>query len=373
MPLRLPATFQSQSEGLSVKRTSNLLNVFIPTLILVACAITSVGQNREKFVISAKAGGINAITGQASMHGKGETDWQQLMITDDLQAGDRVQTASDGRVEILLNPGSYLRLGGNSEVELSNNSLSNLEFRLLRGTAVVEATGVEETQMLINISTPHARLAIDRQGLYRLNVVPDDATVLIVRKGRVILDSHTKVKGGNKVVFSATAVSVAKLTDEEKKAEKELAIEQWSQQRAETLAKANRRINNRMLTTAFSAANSDFYWFGGFRRSGLWFYNSRAGCYTFLPFGYYSSSSPYGVSYPTTVYGGSGGTGYSGGRSGNIMPIATNGVPVSSGSSAPASSSMPVRTMPMSSSPIRMEPDGSRLPTRDRTNDAGKP
>src|SRR5690242_20882386 len=59
--------------------------------------------------------------------------------------------------------------------------------------------------------------------------------------------------------------------------------------RAETLAKANRRISNRMLTTAFSAANSDFYWFGGFRRSGLWFYNSRAGCYTFLPYGYYRS------------------------------------------------------------------------------------
>jgi len=313
---------------------------------------------------AAKAGGINAITGQASMHGKGETDWQQLMITDDLQAGDRVQTASDGRVEILLNPGSYLRVGGNSEVELSDNSLSNLEFRLLRGTAVVEASGVEETQMLINISTPHAKLAIDRQGLYRLNVVPDNATVLIVRKGRVILDSHTKVKGGNKVVFSATTVSVAKLTDEEKKAEKELAIEQWSKHRAETLAQANRRINNRMLTSAFSAANSDFFLFGGFRRSGLWFYNSRAGCYTFLPYGYYSTSSPYGVSYPTTVYGGSSGTGFGNYGPGNIAPIATNGVPVSSGSSAPSSSSVPVRTMPVSSAPVtRVQPEGGR-PTR---------
>jgi len=333
----------------------------------MAFAITCIGQNREKFVISAKAGGINAITGQASMHGKGETDWQQLMITDDLQAGDRVKTASDGRVEILLNPGSYLRVGGNSEVELSNNSLSNLEFRLLRGTAVVEATGVEETQMLINISTPHARLAIDRQGLYRLNVVPDDATVLIVRKGRVILDSHTKIKGGNKVVFSATAVSVAKLTDEEKKAEKELAIEQWSQDRAETLAKANRRINNRMLTTAFSGAYGDAFLFGGGRRSGLWFYNSRLGCYTFLPYGFYNTYSPYGVSYSTTIYGGSTGTGFSGGyRSGNIAPIATTGMPVSAGSSAPSSSSsMPVRTMPMSSAPATSAPEGGR-PTRER-------
>ncbi len=70
-------------------------------------------------MISAKAGGINAITGQADVHPKGESDWQQLSITDDLDSGDRVRTANDGRIEILLNPGSYLRVGGDSEVELS--------------------------------------------------------------------------------------------------------------------------------------------------------------------------------------------------------------------------------------------------------------
>jgi len=356
-----------------VRRISNLLTLSVISALLLLCsALTSVAQNREKFVISAKAGGINAVTGQAAMHAKGESDWQQLMITDDLQAGDRVRTASDGRVEILLNPGSYLRVGGNSEVELANNSLANLELRLLRGTAVVEAAGVEQTQMLINISTPHARLAIDRQGLYRLNVVPDDATELIVRKGRVILgDSHTKIKGGNKVVFSATAVSVATLTDEDKKLEKEVAIERWSQERAQTLAKANRRINDRMLTSAFSAANADLFFFNSFRRSGLWFYNSRAGCYTFLPYGY-GSSSPYGVSYPTTIYGGSTGTGFGGGYgpgavngSGNINPIATNGYPTNSGSGS-AASSVPVRTTPMSSPPTtRAEVEGGR-PMRER-------
>src|SRR6185503_17286148 len=147
--------------------------------------------------------GINAVTGEASVTSKGDSGWQQLMITDDLNAGDRVRTSYDGRVEILLNPGSYLRVGGNSEVELSDNTLENLEVRLIRGTAIVEATGADGLELNINISTPHTNFAIVRQGLYRLSVVPGDATELIVRKGRVILsdDSHTKVKGGNKVVF----------------------------------------------------------------------------------------------------------------------------------------------------------------------------
>jgi hypothetical protein len=266
--------------------------------LILCCAIVNLAQNREKFIISAKAGGINAITGQADIHTRGEVEWQRLSITDDLDAGDRIRTAADGRVEVLLNPGSYLRIGGNSEVELSDNTLANIEVRLLKGTAIVEAAGADGIELNISISTPHTRLAIVRQGLYRLNVVPEDATELIVRKGRVILsDSHTKVKGGNKVVFSATNVSVAKLTKEEKKRQED--VDGWSKQRGEMLAKANRRINDRMMNSAFSASfNSPFG-----SRLGLWFYHGLTGCYTFLPF-YGGVGSPYGSAYSTSLFGG---------------------------------------------------------------------
>ena len=289
-----------ESEGISMKKASRLPALFLlSTAFILSCAGINQAQNREKFVISAKAGGINAISGQASVHSRGG-EWQQLSITDDLNAGDRVRTSYDGRVEILLNPGSYLRVGGDSEIELANNSLDNLEVSLLRGTAIVEATGADGLELNINISTPHTRLAIVRHGLYRLSVVPGDATELIVRKGRVILsNSHTKVKGGNKVVFSATNVIVAKLTKEEKKQKDKEEVDVWSKQRAETLAKANRRINDSMLNSAF-ATFRDFDPFSS-SRLGFWFFNARAGCYTFLPF-YYGWRSPYGGNYWNTVY-----------------------------------------------------------------------
>lgn len=265
--------------------------------LLLGAVANTFGQNREKFVISAKAGGINAVSGQASVT-RGRSDWQQLMITDDLDAGDRVKTASDGRVEILLNPGTYLRMAGNSEVELENNALDNLQVRLLRGTAIVEATGADGIELNIGISTPHTKLAIVRHGLYRLNVVPEDATELIVRKGRVLLnDSTTKVNGGNKVIFSAASISVAKLTGDEKKQKDE--VDAWSKVRGETLAKANRRITDRMMTSAFSS------WTGfgryGFRSSGFWFYSPISSCYTFLPFGF-GWGSPYGSHYSRSIY-----------------------------------------------------------------------
>lgn len=347
-----------------MRRAFNLPAILSVALLLCCAAISlAQTQNREKFVISAKAGGINAITGQASVTSRGEGDWQQLMITDDLEAGDRVRTAYDGRVEILLNPGSYLRVGGNSEVELSNNALDNIEVHLLRGTAIVEATGMDGLDLNINISTPHTKLAIVRQGLYRLNVVPGDATELIVRKGRVILsDSHTKVKGGNKVVFSATAVSVAKLTKEEKKLAEEVDV--WSKQRAETLAKANRRITDRMFNSAFAAwrDNDPFTR----NRTGLWFYNAGAGCYTFLPF-FYGFTSPYGNSYSTSIYSP---YWYPGRAYGSNQPTAGGNWPTGGSTQAPPSGgptggTSPVYSPPPQSSPRMINPDtGNRMPRK---------
>src|SRR6185436_11978788 len=119
--------------------------------------------------------------------------------------------------------------------------------------------------------------------LYRLSVVPGDATELIVRKGRVILsDSHTKVKDGNKVVFSGTNVSVAKLTKEEKKLQDQEDVNVWSKERAQTLAKANRRITERMLNSAFASFRDNDPFSSG--RLGFWFFNTHSRCYTFLPF-----------------------------------------------------------------------------------------
>jgi len=286
------------------KASESVVLVLLTTVLLVSGFAIAQGQNRERFVVSAKAGGINAVTGGTSVHAKGVSEWQQLTIKDNLESGDVVKTGLDGRVEMLLNPGSYLRVGENSEFELSDNSLDNLELRLIRGTAIVEATGADDTEMLVNITTPHARMAIVRRGLYRVNVLPTNATELIVRKGRVLLaDSQTKVKGGRKLIFSGTSFLIAKL----EKADKENldSLDVWSKQRAETVAQANRRISSRDLTLFMASLNDP--WSGRYlsaRSPGLWVFNSRFGCFTFLPF-YFGWGSPYGGAYSNSFYAGS--------------------------------------------------------------------
>ncbi|MBA3357215.1 MAG: FecR domain-containing protein [Pyrinomonadaceae bacterium] len=338
-----------------MSKVSNSFHQLVATLLVCAGVVTAEAQNRERFVISAKAGGINAVSGRTAVQPQGSSGWEQLTIKDNLEAGDMVKTGVDGRVEMLLNPGAYLRVGENSEFELTNNSLENLEVRLISGTAIVEATGTENTELMINITTPHTKMAIVRRGLYRVNVVPGDATELIVRKGRVLLsDSQIKVKGGRKLIFSGHTFSMAKL----EKADKEKdAIESWSKERAETVAKANRRISFRDLNMALASFSDR--WSRGFSNgsSGVWVFNPRFQCYTFLPyyFGWGSWGSPYGGSYSNAFYGY--GSGCCGGRSSPGVWTGTSNVGStvpSAGASTPSPSNggnSPVYTSPRSSFP----------------------
>jgi hypothetical protein len=282
-----------------MKRTSYSIPLALATVVFVLSAAVAVNaQNREKFVISAKAGGVNAISGRAEIRSQHGTEWQLLSITDDMKTGDVVKTGSDGRVEMLLNPGSYLRVAENSEFELTDGSLNNLEVRLSRGTAIIEATGAESTELMINISTPDARMAIVRSGLYRLNVVPGDATELIVRKGRVLLDNaQTKVKAGNRVVFTRNTFFVAKLRKSDQQQD---SLENWSKHRAETLAQANRKIPGREANL-FLASSFDYWNAFSASSSGLWFFNPAFRCFTFLPF-QFGWGSPYGGSYSGIFY-----------------------------------------------------------------------
>ena len=314
-------------------------SLFVFAMAVSFTASTYTQTTRDKFVISAKAGGVNAVTGRATVRSHGNTEWQQLTIKEDLETGDVVRTGLDGRVEMLLNPGSYMRIGENSEFELADNSLDNLQVRLIRGTAIVEATGADDTELLINIVTPHTKLAIVRRGLYRLNVVPGDGTELIVRKGRVMLDdSHTKVKGGNKVVFSSHSFSIAKLEQTDKKKLDDL--ESWSKQRAETVAQANQKIRGRDMT--FLMASMDPRW-DRFSR-GIWMFNVGYNCYTFVPF-FVGWGSPYGSSYSRSIFGGYYDPTFYQGTSRGYYP-GNNSSGSSTGTSTSTSTSTPANTSP---------------------------
>ncbi|MFL6337483.1 MAG: hypothetical protein ACJ754_29635 [Pyrinomonadaceae bacterium] len=247
-------------------------------------------------VISARAGGVNLVSGDVKVRRAASADWSVLSTPDELRSGDTVRTGLTGRVEILLNPGSYFRAGGDTEFTLASADLNDLRVELARGSAVVEAMGYgyHATNVSIDVAVPGSLVKILRSGVYRINVPNGAPAEVVVAKGRAAVGS-TLIKEEKVALLSGGNVEVTKL---DKKWRDDLDL--WSRDRGKELARANERVNRRTLDAALSVGNFDNI-FGRNDPLGLWYFNASAGCYTFLPFGY-GWRSPYGYGYGLGLY-----------------------------------------------------------------------
>lgn len=302
------------------------------SFLTALAAASARAQGREEHFISARAGGVNFVSGDVRRRSGDEVGWQRLTTKDDLQTGDEVRTGNDGLAEVLLNPGSYFRAGESSQFELVDASLDNLRLRLSRGSAVIEATGYDKLGLNIAVATPQAHARIMRTGVYRFTVLPSGVTEIAVEKGRLVVVQENEqaqvVKGGQVARVRAGTVEVAKLDKSNRD-----ALDLWSRERGKELAKLNERLASRQMRPFFRHGLGDIF---SAATGGVWAFNSIFGCYTFLPF-YYGWSSPYGYGYtsyappiyPNTYPGGGGRTGQGGYHpgGGNTYPPGNNGGP----------------------------------------------
>lgn len=286
----------------------NLLSIFSVGLIIALFATFSFGQEDRRtinaasslYVISAEAGGVNYTEGKVAVARKvGRSGY--LLKGDELETGDKVSTGTDGRAEILLNPGSFLRLGENSNFEFLTTSLENLQLKLTSGSAIFEVITDEEFTVAVN--TPKATFYLVKSGVYRVDVLADGTGKLEVWKGEAqIADSNaTKVKSGRQAIVNGSQTTVVKFDRGDKD-----ALETWSKTRAKELAKINSKLeNSRADRTRLRNSLVNSYYNNGWNlygsSYGVWVYNSFYGTYCFLPFGY-GWSSPYGFSYPFDIW-----------------------------------------------------------------------
>jgi len=287
--------------------------------LCLAFGVAAQAQNKEKYIISAKAGGVNLVSGNVMVERSGGKTAQALSSNDNLENGDKVITGADGRLEVLLNPGSYLRADENTEFELTDASLDNLHVKLLKGRIIVEASSADGVVLSIAIKTPQTDALIVKGGLYRFNILADGTTEIVVHKGMVLYGpgQQEQAKGGQKVLIGHGLTQVAKLSKKDMD-----ALDLWSKQRAEFLAKANRQLQPRTLMTAFN----NYYWdnWGSLAWSnptrlhngGYWVYDPNLGRHCFLPGDGRQWTSPYGHHYWTGVGSNGNGQGWTRGNGG---------------------------------------------------------
>ncbi|NOT47086.1 MAG: FecR domain-containing protein [Acidobacteria bacterium] len=247
----------------------------------------------SKYLISAKAGGVNFVQGAVGVvRTEGKSGY--LLKGDKLEIGDRVSTGADGKVEILLNPGSYLRLGANSAFEFNSTSLDDLQVKLDAGSAILEVFATED--FVVSVNTPKTKLSLIESGIYRVDVGQGDVGKIAVWKGKARIgdDEKAVVKSGREGSMLGSALSVSKFDRDDKD-----DLEIWSKSRAKDLAKITASLERNTMRTALMRSFLGRQW-NMYNSFGLWVYDpwSRSNC--FLPFGW-GWGSPYGYGFGNNI------------------------------------------------------------------------
>lgn len=273
---------------------SRILGVAVVSLLgasgILAQKDTLAAAAGDRYVISAKAGGVNFVSGSVGIV-RTEGNSGHLLKGDKLEIGDRVSTGADGKAEILLNPGSYLRLGPLSAFEFTTTDLDDLQIRLDSGSAILEVFATED--FVVTVNTPKSKFTLADSGVYRI----DAAGSIAVWKGKARIGdgSNAIVKAGREGSIANGTALIAKFDRDEMD-----ALDVWSKSRAKELAKLTDNLERGTMRNVLMRSFLGRRW-TMYDSFGLWVYDPFRNISLFLPFGW-GWGSPYGYSFGHSIW-----------------------------------------------------------------------
>ncbi len=134
-------------------------------LTLATLSVPAFAQGTNPAVRDSSAA-LNYIQGQVTLDGQPVTA-DLTRSPRSLHAGDTIATAA-GSVDVVLAPGTLLRLAGDTEAELVAADGNRLELRLDSGRANVDVNGMRPKSLLL-VDLPQGQTQLLKPGLYTFN------------------------------------------------------------------------------------------------------------------------------------------------------------------------------------------------------------
>ena len=103
-----------------------------------------------------------------------------------LTIGDRIYAPEDGRAELQLSSGNFVRIAPRSLLSTLNLSDEIKQFYLGEGAASFHIKSLQSDEV-IEIDTPYVSVTLDEPGSYRIAVDEDGNSRIAVRRGRVMV------------------------------------------------------------------------------------------------------------------------------------------------------------------------------------------
>jgi hypothetical protein len=215
-------------------------------LVVLLAPVIAVGQTQESFEGFMSGIRANAVKGEVLFR---RDSWKFPLESGlKLEEGDFVHTSKDSYAELLLQPGNYMRVGGDTEFQIFSEQHDRMRLKLNDGAIVIELLAhetshwggyeIEESTELIRVITPDAEVLINHPGIFRINATTGGRTELVVREGEAVLNGY-RVKKKRRAVAAKGSVARAEV---DSRIEDDFDV--WSRERAAQVVKANKLLKN---------------------------------------------------------------------------------------------------------------------------------
>ncbi len=183
-------------------------------------------------------------------------------------AQNQVLETGNGKAEMLLTPGVFLRVGDNSAVRMLDPGLTKTRVEILKGDALVEVTDLLP-QNHLQVVDGDTTTNLLKNGVYEFNATNPGVRVF---DGKAAVEgdgSQVTLTKGKEADLSAPGLRAAKF--DRKDAETQDDLYQWSSVRSEYLAEAS-------WDSARTIVGGDYPWGGP-----GWYWDPFWDMYSFIP------------------------------------------------------------------------------------------
>jgi hypothetical protein len=217
----------------------------------IALAPSATGQD----IVSAVSGYVHFAAGEVLLDGEPfEIDAAEFVHAGD---GQRLRTA-DGWVEVMILPGSFIRLAPHSELEMVRAGILEAHMRLVEGSAAIDLTAATETSGIV-VEIRDARVSFAKSGSYRVDAPAGSNPTIRSNRGRAWVEWHGgkfKIGGGRELTI---VPSHGKLKAKKFNRSERDALDRWDRERGRMLAEKARESYRGRETGAGALENSAIY------------------------------------------------------------------------------------------------------------------
>jgi len=245
----------------------------LPAKILTGVCTLALSSFAQTYTVSAKPGALNYIQGAVSLNG--DPVWRANLKSTFMNASD-VLSVEDGKAEVLLTPGVFLRLGDHSQVRMIKPSLVETQLEIVAGESMIEVDDFVPGSS-IAVMDHGSVTTLSKAGLFRFT---ERSIAALDGKADVAFGERKLTLNKNREVAIDDTLKAGKLDlnqpDE---------LYAWSNTRAQYNAAAS-------YAGSTAAYNSGGYGFSSYSSPG-WYWASGFNSYMWMP-GNGAFYSPFG-------------------------------------------------------------------------------